>query len=75
MLTLISEHGTTVFMSSHDLSVVQELCHRMAIIYKGSIVAEGTLDDLRKHAEMEGESLENLFLKLTGNTTKATFME
>jgi ABC-2 type transport system ATP-binding protein len=75
MLTLICEHGTTVFMSSHDLSVVQELCHRMAILYRGNLVNEGTLDDLRKQAEMEGGSLENLFLKLTGNSSKAVYME
>ncbi len=75
MLILIREHGTTVFMSSHDLSVVQELCQRMAILYKGSIVAEGTLDDLRKLSEMKGGSLENLFLKLTGDSSKAVYME
>lgn len=75
MLTMICQHGTTVFMSSHDLSVVQELCHRMAILYKGSIVAEGTLDDLRKKAEIEGGSLESLFLKLTGDNSKAIYME
>jgi ABC-2 type transport system ATP-binding protein len=75
MLVLIREHGATVFMSSHDLSVVQELCQRVAILSKGSIVAEGALEDLLKKAEMEGESLENLFLKLTGNDSKAVYME
>ena len=54
MLSLIQQHGTTVFMSSHDLTVVQELCERMAIIYKGAVVAEGTIEDLRGKAEMEG---------------------
>ena len=75
MLTLIQKSGTTVFMSSHDLSVVQELCGRMAIIHKGSIVAEGTLDDLRAKAEMEGGKLEDLFLKLTDKTAKAVYLE
>lgn len=75
MLTLIQKSGTTVFMSSHDLSVIQELCGRMAIIHKGSIVAEGTLDDLRTKAEMEGGKLEDLFLKLTEKTTKAVYLE
>ncbi len=40
-------HGATVFMSSHDLGVVQELCRRMAVIFNGEIVAVGTLDELR----------------------------
>ncbi|MCE5248789.1 ABC transporter ATP-binding protein [bacterium] len=75
MLTLIRQNGATVFMSSHDLSVVQELCGRMAIIHKGSIAAEGTLDDLRSKAEMEGGNLEELFLKLTEKTTRTAYLE
>ena len=75
LLTLVNGHGVTVFMSSHDLSVVEELCRRMAIIFEGKVVAEGTLEDLRKKAQMEGSSLENLFLKLTGGTRKITYME
>jgi len=75
LLILVNSHGVTVFMSSHDLSVVEELCRRMAIIYEGTIVAEGTLEDLREKAQMEGGSLENLFLKMTGNTRSLTYME
>jgi ABC-2 type transport system ATP-binding protein len=66
MLNLILEQGTTIFMSSHDLAEVEELCGRMAIINNGAIAAEGTLDDLRSQAELSGGSLEDLFLKITG---------
>jgi ABC-2 type transport system ATP-binding protein len=75
LLTLINGHGVTVFMSSHDLPVVEELCRRMAVIYEGKVVAEGTLDDLRGKAQMEGGSLEDLFLKLTGDSRRVTYME
>lgn len=75
MMRLIQEHGTTIFMSSHDLAVVEELCTRMAIIHKGSIVASGTLDELRNQAEMKGGSLEQLFLKLTDYETKQVYMQ
>jgi len=75
MLKLIQENGTTVFMSSHNLAEVEELCERMVIIHKGSIVAEGTLDDLRVQAEIEGGNLENLFLKLTGSISKTAYLE
>ncbi len=75
ILTLMQKSGVTIFMSSHDLSVVQELCERMAIIHNGTIVAEGTLDDLRQKAEMEGGNLESLFFKLTDKTTKAVYLE
>ena len=75
MLMLIRESGTTVFMSSHDLSVVQELCGQMIVLYQGTVVADGTLEDLRKKAEMEGGNLEELFLKLTGKTAKTAYLE
>ena len=35
MLKLIRDQGTTVFMSSHDLAEVEELCERMVILHKG----------------------------------------
>lgn len=75
MLKLIQKNGATVFMSSHDLTVVQELCERMAIIHNGAIVAEGSLDELRQKAEMDGGNLESLFFKLTDKTTKDVYLE
>ena len=75
MLLLIQKSGTTVFISSHDLAVVQELCGHMALLHQGSIIAEGTLEELRTKAELEGGSLESLFMKLTGQTTKAAYLE
>ena len=75
MLKLIRDSGTTVFMSSHDLHEVEELCNRMVVLHNGCIVADGTLDELRSQAEMEGGSLENLFMKLTGNTAKTAYLK
>jgi len=56
--------GNTVFFSTHVLEVAEKLCDRIAIINKGKIVALGTMEELRDHAE-EKESLENIFLELT----------
>lgn len=56
--------GKTVFFSTHVLEVAEKLCDRIAIINKGKIVALGTMEELRSHAE-ERESLENIFLELT----------
>ncbi len=75
MLKMIQKHGTTVFMSSHDLPEVEELCERMAVLHNGSIVAVGTLDELRGKAELDGGSLEELFMKLTNSTRKTAYME
>lgn len=58
------QDGKTVFFSTHVLEVAEKLCDRIAIINKGKIVALGTMEELRSHAE-ERESLENIFLELT----------
>ena len=58
------DEGKTVFFSTHVLEVAEKLCDRIAIINKGKIIALGTMDELRSHAE-ERESLENIFLELT----------
>jgi len=58
--------GGTVLMSTHTLEVAEVMCDRVAIIQHGRIVAEGTVDDLRKQHQAGDASLEDLFLKLTG---------
>jgi ABC-2 type transport system ATP-binding protein len=42
----LGERGTTVFLNSHLLSEVEQVCHRVAIVDRGRVVAEGTLDEL-----------------------------
>lgn len=56
--------GTTVFLSSHSLDVVEELADRMAIILNGRLISCGTLKALREQAAVDG-SLEKVFLALT----------
>ncbi len=53
--------GLTVFMSTHLLDIVEELCDRIAIIHKGKIVHEQT----RNSSGMFADNLESLFLELT----------
>lgn len=50
LLRNLAERGMTVFLSSHLLAEVQELCERVAIISEGQIVYEGSLEDLRARA-------------------------
>jgi len=66
--TMVSR-GTTVFFSSHVMEVVEKLCTRVAIIAKGNIVAEGTIDDLRASSGNSYSSLEDIFVKLVGGKT------
>ncbi len=60
------DEGKTVFFSTHVMEVAEKLCDRIAIINKGKIIAHGTMEELRNHAD-ENESLENIFLELTGD--------
>lgn len=58
------DNGKSVFFSTHVLEVAEKLCDRIAIINKGKIIAQGTMEELRALEGTEG-SLENIFLELT----------
>lgn len=58
--------GHTVFLSTHVLEIAEQLCDRVGIIDRGQVIATGTLDELRRQAEREAYSLEDIFLQLTG---------
>jgi ABC-2 type transport system ATP-binding protein len=59
-----ADQGTTVFLSSHSLDVVEELADRIAIVDRGRLIACGSLQGLRSQAAVDG-SLEDVFLTLT----------
>ncbi len=65
LLKKINGEGTTIFLSSHLLDEVAELCSHMAIINRGRLVAEGTLEQLRSKTNLPNADLKNIFLKLT----------
>lgn len=58
------EAGNTVFFSTHVLDVAEKLCDEIAIINKGQLVAQGSLEELRSGER--SASLEQLFLDMTG---------
>ncbi|MFB3882362.1 MAG: ABC transporter ATP-binding protein [Armatimonadota bacterium] len=65
VLRQLTEHGTTIFFTTHVMEVVERLCTRVAIINRGRIVGDGDLAELREKAKAGGESsLEDIFLKL-----------
>ena len=47
--SLAEDHGKTVFLSSHLLHEVQQVCDRVAIISRGEIIRESTIDALLDH--------------------------
>lgn len=59
-----SRTGMTVFLSTHQLSVAEEMADRIGIIHQGRFVAVGTSEELRKQSGSDGV-LEHSFLALT----------
>jgi ABC-2 type transport system ATP-binding protein len=65
----MSERGVAILMSTHTLEVAQEMCHRVSIIQKGHIIAQGTVDEVKQIAgSTNDEHLTSVFLKLTGGS-------
>ena len=54
--------GKTVFFSSHELSEVELVCDRIALMASGRVIAEGKASELAR----PGESLEQYFLRAVG---------
>jgi ABC-2 type transport system ATP-binding protein len=63
--------GVAVLMSTHLLSIAEELADTIGIVDHGRMLMEGTLADLRERVQSHGP-LEDLFLKLTGGGRPAT---
>jgi ABC-2 type transport system ATP-binding protein len=47
MLQSMIARGATIFLTSHVLEIVERLCSHLAIIHRGRLVAQGSLDELR----------------------------
>ncbi|MGH9594275.1 MAG: ABC transporter ATP-binding protein [Bryobacteraceae bacterium] len=77
MLQHMIGRGVTIFLTSHVLEIVERLCSHVAIINKGRIVAQGSLDELRAGVAagkptgaadqpVEKLTLEQIFLAVVG---------
>ena len=65
----MSERGVAILMSTHTLEVAQEMCHKISIIQKGRIIAQGSVDEVRQIAGgATDDHLTSVFLKLTGGS-------
>ncbi|MCL4139929.1 UNVERIFIED_CONTAM: hypothetical protein GTU68_011306 [Idotea baltica] len=65
-----AKSGLTIFMSTHSLSVAEEIADKLAIIRKGKIVAMGTLDELYSRAKSDASDLEKVFLDILAEADK-----
>jgi ABC-2 type transport system ATP-binding protein len=83
MLQGMIARGATIFLTSHVLEIVERLCSHIAIIDRGHLVAQGSLDELRAGVQArltpDGEStapsatltLEQIFLNVVGSAEGA----
>ena len=55
--------GTTIFMSTHSLNIAENIAEQLGIIHKGTLLYNGTLDELRKGEQ--SDDLEEIFLEMT----------
>ena len=66
LLADIAREGAAVFMCTHILDMAEKLCHSVGIIYRGRLVARGSVAEVKSLSSAAGErSLEDVFLELT----------
>src|SRR4030088_2993473 len=47
LLSRMTARGVTIFLTSHVLEIVERLCSHVAIIHKGRLLAQGSIEELR----------------------------
>jgi len=67
ILHRLARDGASVLFSTHVLDIADAICTKITIINNGSILAEGTSQDIKTIAGLKSSSLEDVFLKLTGS--------
>jgi ABC-2 type transport system ATP-binding protein len=81
MLQRMIVRGATIFLTSHVLEIVERLCSHVAIIHRGRLVAQGSLEELRAGVEARSAgadepasgklTLEEIFLHTVGGSQTA----
>jgi sodium transport system ATP-binding protein len=70
LLKALRDSGACIVFSSHVLGDVEDLCDRVVVIAKGSVVGEGTIEELCRATATA--TLEDAFLKLTEDAEKSS---
>lgn len=60
------DEGCSILISTHLLDTAEKLCDRVIILARGRMLASGTVQELQTQSNLAGQSLEDVFLKLTG---------
>lgn len=65
LMTDYARQGKTVVLTTHSMEVAQVVAHRVILVNKGQIAAQGDLATLRSHVGNASADLEDIFLRLT----------
>ncbi|MEI0737867.1 ABC transporter ATP-binding protein [Paenibacillus sp. JTLBN-2024] len=60
----LKEGGSSILLSSHILSTIENYCDRFVVLHQGSIIAQGTLEAIEAQAGTTGAGLEDMFYTL-----------
>ena len=69
ILKELAANQTTIFISTHTLSIAEDLCHKIGLIHKGTLLAQGSLDELKRIAKLGEARLEEVFLTIIKENT------
>lgn len=61
----LADEGVTIFLSTHTLKVAEDICDKIGVIHKGTLIASGTYEELRRDVHYERADLEEIFIRLT----------
>jgi ABC-2 type transport system ATP-binding protein len=67
ILFKLRSEGRTIILSTHIIAIAEQICDKIAVINRGSVVAQGTNEDLRQYARSSDKNLEDIFLRLTAD--------
>ncbi|NCC71669.1 ABC transporter ATP-binding protein, partial [bacterium] len=64
----LSKKGTTIFFSSHQINLVEELCERVYLLNEGKFIIEGNIEDIKKKyggysCEIRGNNIDKIKIK------------
>lgn len=60
----MKREGSSILLSSHILSTIENYCDRFIVLHQGAVIAQGTLTEVAQQAGMAGASLEETFYAL-----------
>jgi ABC-2 type transport system ATP-binding protein len=63
------KNGAGILMSTHILSTAERHCDRFLIMHEGRLIAQGTLDDLKRQVNEPEATLDDMYLKLVEGRT------